>query len=212
MRVLIAGASGLVGQSLLKQLVAHEDIKSICALTRSDLKQSNPKLQALEISLENLEKLKLPAADVAFCCLGTTLKKAGSKEAFYHVDHDLVLNFAYAAQKAGVKTFVLVSAMGANPKATVFYNQVKGQTEEDLKRLKFAHLIILQPSLLLGDRAESRPAERLAQKLFPLVSPLFVGPLATARPIAAARVANKMLEMAINTPPGEIVIIANKQI
>ncbi len=198
MNCLIAGASGLVGQSLLSELLADESVHSVTVFARKPLKTLHPKLKTILLSFDQLETIVLPAADTAFCCLGSTLKKAGSKEAFFKVDHDYVMSFAKGCFNVGVKTFVVVSAIGADENSKIFYNQVKGKTDADLKTIGFQKLKILHPSLLLGERDEARPLEKLAQYAAPLFGKLMVGPLAPYRPIKASQVAKQMKAAAFN--------------
>ncbi len=198
MKCLVAGASGLVGQELIDQLMLDNNFSEVAVIVRTALKQQNPKLKTLLLpSFDLILSQSLPASDVAFCSLGSTIKKAGTKEAFYKVDHDYVLAFARACFKVGVKTFILVSALGANHRSKIFYNEVKGQTEEDLKNIGFTYLFILQPSLLMGNRREMRPAEKIAQLLTPLLIPIMVGPLAKIKPVKASQVVARMINLAI---------------
>ncbi|HSQ71627.1 MAG TPA: hypothetical protein VLM87_04330, partial [Rubrivivax sp.] len=145
----------------------------------------------------------LPKADAAYCCLGTTIKVAGSQAAFRAVDFDAVLAFARAAQRAGVQRFAVVSALGASPRSAGFYNRVKGEMEEALAGLGFASLVIVRPSLLAGDRAAlrqpARTAERLALALTAPLAPLI--PKAW-RPVAAATVAHAMRRALAEAGPG----------
>lgn len=212
MKCLIAGASGLVGQHLVSELIADPKVTTVTALVRNPLKQKDPKIETIITSFEQIEDFVFPAADVGFCTLGTTIKKAGSEEAFFHVDHDLIVHFAQACQKAGVKTFIVVSALGADTESRIFYNKVKGQTEKDLKTLNFHNLFILRPSLLMGDRQEKRPAERFAQVMSSIISPLMVGPLAKSRPIEAVRVAQRMKILATDNSQKGCQIILNHDI
>ncbi len=211
MNCLIAGASGLVGGELLKILLNDSHFTKIVSIARRSLQIQNPKFIEIQTPLEKVEAFILPASQVAFCCLGTTIKKAGSQEAFQKVDHEFVLNFARAAKKAGVEKFIVVTAMGADTKSSVFYNRVKGQVENDLKKMGFASLVILQPSLLLGDRSESRPLEKFFIQSAPLMNALLVGPLAHYKAVHASKVAISMAHAA-NNPTAAIQIISNTQI
>ena len=205
---LVAGASGLVGGFLLDALLESPLYREVCSLGRRPLARQHPKLTQRPVDFARLESETLPSADDAFCCLGTTIKKAGSQEAFRAVDHDAVLAFAKAARKAGARRFLLVSALGANPRSSIFYNRVKGETEEDLKGVGFESLIILRPSLLLGDRAESRPGERAA-----IVASKMLGPLLrpfSGRPIEARTVARAMLALARDAGSGTRVALSGE--
>lgn len=199
MNCLIAGASGLVGHELLIQLLADPNVTSVTSLGRSPQKRAHAKLHDVITNFERLEYVELPKSDVAFCCLGTTIKKAGSQEAFSKVDHDYVLNFAKAAQAVGVQSFIVISAMGADVNSKVFYSRVKGQVEQDLKNLNFQNLVILRPSLLLGERSERRTNEKVAAWIGGFLKPLFVGPLLNIRPIDAKDVA-KAMKLAASKP------------
>ncbi|HEX8438228.1 oxidoreductase, partial [Archangium sp.] len=194
------GASGLVGGFLLDALLESPLYEAVHSLGRRALPRQHPQLVQHTVDFARLAAEALPAADDAFCTLGTTIKKAGSQEAFRAVDHDAVLAFAQAAKKAGVRSFLVVTALGADPRSRVFYNRVKGEVQEALEGLGFESLVILQPSLLLGERAESRPGERAAivasRVLAPLLRPF------GSRPIEAHTVARAMLALAREAPKG----------
>jgi len=196
----IAGASGLVGSQLLALLLEDPQFGAIVSLGRRELELENPKLVQRVVDFSALDAANLPVPEVAFCALGTTIGKAGSQHAFRAVDHDAVLEFAKAALAAGTRSFALVSGLGADPHSRIFYNRVKGETESDLRGLGFVSLVIAQPSLLLGDRSESRPTERAL-----IVASSFLGgllkPLA-ARPIEAQVVARALLTIAHDPPSG----------
>ena len=199
----IAGASGLVGSKLLKRLLDDAAIGLVVSLSRRAPDIASPKLATRIVDFASLDATGLPPPDVAFCALGTTIGKAGSQAAFRAVDHDAVLAFAKAALTAGAGSFLVVSSLGADPGSSVFYNRVKGETEAALRALGFASLVIAQPSLLLGDRAESRPLERVAVVTSRLLSPL-LKPFA-ARPIEADVVARALVAVAHEPPPGATV-------
>lgn len=189
---LIAGASGLVGQYLLEELLQDSRVGTVTAALRKPLDRENPKLRMEIVDFERVGEKDFAPSEIAFCTLGTTIKKAGSQEAFFRVDHDYTLNFARAALRSGVSTFVLCSAMGAHPRSLIFYNRVKGQTEEAVSALGFSRVIIVRPSLLLGARNEYRPAERIGQEFGRFTRPWMVGPLAKFKPVFGAEVARTM--------------------
>lgn len=197
MNCLIAGSSGLIGSYALKFLLDSPKVTSLTAITRRQMLEHS-KLKQLQIPFERLSDAPLSEVEVALCALGTTIKAAGSPNNFRKVDHDYILYFAQAAQRAGAKKFVLISALGADANSSVFYSRVKGETEHDLKALKFDSLIILQPSLLLGERAESRPMEHLAIKLEPFYKHLLVGSLKRYQPVSAEQVACVMVAKALD--------------
>ena len=189
MNALLAGATGLIGRELAAQWSGPGVLHLL--VRRTVVAQSQ--LQRVhEVNFAALPPL--PQAELAYCCLGTTIKTAGSQAAFRAVDHGAVLAFARAARLAGVRHFGVVSALGANPRSGNFYSRVKGEMEAELATLGFASLLIARPSLLAGDRAPLgqplRLGERLALALSAPLTPLI--PKAW-RPIAAATVARALL-------------------
>lgn len=206
MKALIAGASGLVGSNLLELLLQDSRFGKIVAVGRRRLNISSPKLEELILDWNSDSAFELPPADVAFCCLGTTIKKAGSQDAFRKVDHDYVIRFARSSFRSGVKHFLVVSAIGSSERSKIFYSRVKGEMEQDLKKIGFETLHIFQPSLLLGERQEKRFGESLAIRLFPFYQPLLVGPLRKQMPIEARVVAKSMLEKSLSNAKGTIIV------
>jgi uncharacterized protein YbjT (DUF2867 family) len=198
MHAVLFGATGLIGGELLPMLLASPRMTRVTAVTRRPLALRAEKLVNV---ISDMQSPALPAgierADVAFSCLGTTMKQAGSKEAFYAVDHDLCLRSAQWSRQLGVHHFLVVTAMGASVASPVYYNRVKGEAEKDLEKLGFARLTIMQPSLLLGERGgPSRPGEAVGIALAPLFAPLMAGPLSPYRPVRAGMVAAAMLAAA----------------
>lgn len=194
----IAGATGLVGRSLLALLLEHPEVQRVTAIVRRPTGHTHPKLMELVVDFDRLEA-ELAGRSVAnvFCCLGTTIAAAGSQEAFRRVDHDYPFALARAARKAGARRFVVVTAAGSNPGSSVFYSRVKGELERDLQPLGFPELAIFRPGLLLGERAERRRGERLAMALAGPMKALFRGPLGKYRPVPAADVARAMAKVAL---------------
>jgi uncharacterized protein YbjT (DUF2867 family) len=191
---LLAGASGLVGTELLRLLLQVDDYNRVHALSRRPLALDHPRLANRIVNFDDLPaRLKGLACDDAFCCLGSTIAKAGSQAAFRAVDLDLVVAFAQAARTAGARRLVLVSSVAADAAAKNFYLRVKGEAERAIGGLGFASLDVLQPALLLGSRRELRPLELMASVLMPLLNPLLRGRLAPYRPIAVGDVALAML-------------------
>lgn len=162
--ILLAGATGLTGEHLLDRLLSEPTVARMLAPTRRPL-AAHPNLENPVGDLQSLLPQLSGQVDTAFCCLGSTIKRAGSQEAFRAVDHDLVLAFARRARELGARHLVVISALGANPNSSVFYNRVKGETEEALKAMDWPQLTIARPSLLLGARREFRLGERLAAVL-----------------------------------------------
>lgn len=198
---LVAGATGLIGQHLLRRLLDSGAYARIKVLTRRPLHIEDSRIETLLTDFSNLTSLNLKADDV-FCCLGTTLRLAGSREAFEKVDFHMVNDLAQASRAQGAQQFLVISAIGASAVSPSFYSRVKGRMEAAVSALDFAAVHILQPSLLLGPRSDRRPAEDLAQKLSPVLMPLFFGPLKKYRPIRAEEVANAMLKLALDDRRG----------
>jgi uncharacterized protein YbjT (DUF2867 family) len=191
---LVAGSNGLVGSRLLPILLAAPEYGRVHALTRRALTTDNPRLANRVVRFDAPLETQLKGLQChdAFCCLGTTMKNAGSESAFRAVDHDLVIQFANFALGAGVERFVVVSSVGADAGSRNFYLRVKGETEKDLERLRFRSLDIFQPSMLLGSRREFRAMELVAQPAMQIVGPLMFGQWARFRAIDAATVAAAM--------------------
>lgn len=191
---LVAGGSGLVGRHLLELLSAQPDFGRVLAVTRRPLNFDHPRLANRIVRFETLEEsLTGTRAHVAFCCLGTTLRTAGSREAFRQVDSDYVLAFARAARAAGVARFVFNSSVGADSASKNFYLRVKGEVEAALAAIEFPALDIVQPGMLLGWRNEFRPLELALSLLFPVVNPLLLGRAEPYRAIPARVVAAAMV-------------------
>ena len=192
----IAGASGLTGHYVLNLLLDGGAFDPVLAVLRQPLHRNHPRLREKVVPFPELKNLPPVAVDAAFCCLGTTIRKAGSKEAFRAVDHGCVLDFAAWAKANGARHFLLVSSVSASATSANFYLRVKGETERDLEALDFEWLDIFQPSFLLGARAERRPGERAGQVLIEAVQFALIGPLERYRGIPAAAVARAMVARA----------------
>lgn len=190
----IAGASGLVGSHLLGQLLAAQEYDRVISLGRRRLDLDHPKLEQHVVDFTALDRaIDGLSCDDAFCCLGTTIRQAGSQEKFYAVDHAAVMAFAWAAQRRGAQRFFLISSLGADPLSRIFYNRVKGETEEALRVLDFRTLAIFRPSLLLGTRQRGRIGERLMAAVLWLADPMMFGRFRKYRSIEAVVVARAML-------------------
>jgi len=192
--ILLAGASGYVGNLALTALLDSPDISRVWAITRRPLGREHPRLANRIVPFEQIEsQLKGITCHAALCSLGTTMRQAGSQSAFRQADFDAVLAFARTAKAAQAQRFVLVSAAFADSAAKNFYLRTKGEVEEALQGLGFASLDILQPSLLLGWRGEIRPLELLASVFMPLVNPFLTGKREPLRAISARTVAAAMV-------------------
>ncbi len=199
----LAGATGLVGGHLLQMLLDDPDVVNVVALTRRPLLIPHPKLVPSVVDFVELADLALPEVDDFFCCLGTTIAKAGSQQAFRAVDHDLPLAIARMALDAGATRCFFVSSMGADPESKVFYNRVKGEVELAMAALPFRTMVAFRPSLLAGDRQEHRLGERLALTLLRPVGGLIP---ARYRPVEAKAVARAMLAAAHRDDVGRRVV------
>lgn len=195
---IIAGATGLVGSELLQMLVKSDHYKTIHVITRKPIETGSDKIISHIADAETIETLVIhEKIDHAFCALGTTIKKAKTKENFRKVDHDYVLVFAKKAVGFGAEKFMVVSSLGANPKSLFFYSRVKGEVEQALQQVQIKHLFIFRPSLLLGKRNEHRAGEEIAARIYRVIEPLFIGRLKKYKGIAAATVAKAMIEVAL---------------
>jgi len=192
--VLLAGASGFVGNLALDVLLESADISRVFAVTRRPLGREHPRLANRIVRFDQIEsQLKGLTCHFALCSLGTTMRHAGSEQAFREADVDAVLAFARAAKAAQAQRFVVVSSAAADPKSKNFYLRTKGEVEQALAGLGFTSLDILQPSVMLGWRGEIRPLELLASALMPLVNPFLTGKRELYRGIAARTVAAAMV-------------------
>lgn len=191
---LLIGATGLVGGLVLEQLLQDDFYNEVIVLTRKSSGKNHPKLKEVLVDFDHLENYKTDIkADVVFCTLGTTIKKAGSQEAFKKVDYEYPLRVAEIAKQNGATAYLLVTALGASKSSVIFYNRVKGEVEEAIGKLNFDAFHILQPSLIIGERNEVRTGEGLAQRLSPVYDALMFGPLNKYKSIKAEQIAKAMV-------------------
>jgi len=191
---LLSGPNGLTGGYALEALLGAPEIARVLAVSRRPLLREHSRLANRIVQFERLEsQLKGTTCDVALCCLGTTIRQAGSQQRFRAVDLDAVVAFARAARAGNAQRFVVVSSVGADPEARNFYLRTKGEMEQALEEVGFTSLDILQPSMLLGWRHEMRPLELLGRTLMPLVNPFLNGKYLQYRGIHARVVGAAML-------------------
>lgn len=207
MKAVVAGGTGLTGSFLLRALSESGAFTEVTALTRREKTSDDPKITWRTVDFSDRDSLHraCAGADAAFCALGTTIAKAGSKEAFTKVDRTLVLNFAEAAKAAGCENFCLISAVGASSHSRVFYSRVKGETEDALRDLGFASLGLFRPSFLEGPREERRIGEKIGGGMMTLFSPLMAGSYAQYRPVHVKILAEAMIGAALEKKPGNSV-------
>jgi uncharacterized protein YbjT (DUF2867 family) len=201
---IVLGASGLVGSELVLALLAHEAYDSVVLLLRRPSPMTHPKLHQHIVDFEHLyQHEELFEADELYIALGTTLKKAGSKEAFRQVDYEYVAQAARLGLRAGIPKLGLVSAVGADKSSFFFYNQVKGEAEAAVLELDFEQICIVRPSLLLGDRSEERTGEDAAKVFDKIFNPLIPSKY---RGIEASKVAKALIQTLNSEQKGATII------
>jgi uncharacterized protein YbjT (DUF2867 family) len=202
-KALILGATGLVGNELVNILSKQQKYEKIHLLVRRPLDSDNPACEVHVVDFDQLQNYRelFQVTDV-YCCLGTTIKKAKSKEAFRKVDYEYPVESAKIASESGVEKYLIITAMGSNRKSRIFYNQVKGEVEESISKLNILSIHIFRPSLLLGERNEFRFGEKIAEKSSSLLNLIMVGPLRPFRAIEARNVAAAMVEVADSSKSG----------
>jgi len=200
---LVLGATGLVGRRCLDLLLGDEAYGRVVVLARKPPRREHPKLRWHVTDLARVHEYgHLLGVDDVFCCLGTTIRAAGSREAFYEVDFEHVVRVARATAESGARQLLLVSALGADAHSRVFYNRIKGEAERAIRELPLRGTQIFRPSLLLGQREEFRLGERLAALgLAPLLF-LLIGKAKKYRPVPATAVAEAMVRVAKLAPAG----------
>ena len=203
MRAVIVGGTGLIGGGIIAELLAEPACTLMLTVSRRSQSPKDEKWREKVGSLSDLASLCAGVeADTAFCCLGTTIRKAGSQEAFAKIDRQLPLLFAKAMLERGVKSFHVVSSLGAEATSNNFYLRTKGLMEKELSELGFDSLGIYRPSLLLGSREESRPMERFSILGYRLIQPIYPKFLQAWQPIEARDVARMMVAHALQPSKG----------
>ncbi|GIQ59180.1 oxidoreductase [Flavobacterium collinsii] len=196
-KAILYGASGLVGSYILENLLNNNNYEQVIIVVRKDLNIQHPKLKTLIGDFNSLPKvIKDIQADEIFITLGTTQKKTPDKKLYYQIDHDYPILAAKLAKENGAKAVFLVSALGANAKSSIFYTKLKGETEQGIISLNLEHTYIFRPSMILGDRKESRPMEKVFIGIFKWINPLFVGGLSKYKGIEAEDIAKAMVKSA----------------
>lgn len=201
-KALVFGASGLTGRFVTEHLIQDDRYSNIVLFVREEIPVSSRKIKQVIFNPQQVDSVSGEiTGDHLFCCLGTTIKKAGSKQVFYSIDHDLVQKIARIAVANNFKSFIVISSIGANYKSKNFYLNTKGKMEESLKSLKFENLSIVRPSILLGLRHERRMTEEAGKVMMKVIAPFLIGKLSKYRPIHSSTVAKSMIKLA-NLPNG----------
>jgi len=196
----IIGATGLVGQQLVNQLLLHSQFDIVRIFVRHKTRFIHPNLEERIIDFNQPETWKhLVTGDVLFSCLGTTIKAVKTRENQYRVDFTCQYEFAKAAAQNGVSTYILVSSMGANPKSLIYYSRMKGELEQEVTRLNFRKIIILRPSILDGNRSERRVGERLGLFFSRFLSRLIIKKFV---PTPVGVLSSKMIRLSVEPTEG----------
>lgn len=205
---LVAGTTGLIGNLLLDQLLQDEYYVKVIALSRKPLARHHARLVNLVVDFDNLDSHSEDlVADDVFCCLGTTIRQAGSQAAFRKVDYDYPVQLARMTRDRGARQFLIVTALGSDKKSSIFYNSVKGEVEEAIGEIGFPSFHIFQPSMLLGDRKEDRAGESVGKTMMKAMD--FLIPK-KYKAIDAARVARAMREIARRNETGRHVHVSGE--
>lgn len=196
----IIGASGLVGQQLLTQLLDHPRYIKVRSFVRRPSGMVHPKLEEIIIDFDQPDSWRmLVQGNALFSTLGTTIKKAGSQQNQYRVDYTYQYEFARAAAQNGVGNYLLVSSMGANPNSSIFYSRIKGELEQAIARLSFQKAVIFRPSILEGDRQEKRPAEKMSLAVTHFITRFM---MKKYKPMPVELLAEKMIKLSVDTFTG----------
>jgi uncharacterized protein YbjT (DUF2867 family) len=210
-KAIIAGASGLIGSKLLNILLNKPDYDEVLILVRKELPIEHKKLVQLVTDFDKLDDhADAITGHAVFCCLGSTQKKTPDRAVYRRIDHDYPVKLAQLAKQNGVNKYCLVSAVGASSKSSNFYTKMKGETEEDLQKVALKCLHIYQPSLLTGQRKESRPMERVFAGLMKIIDPLLIGGLRKYRSIPAQTVALAMFNESLENDQGVFIHTSDK--
>jgi uncharacterized protein YbjT (DUF2867 family) len=200
MIIALAGASGLTGSHTLKLLLDNPKISKVVSIGRRKIEIKHPKLE--EVLLGAPIDFHV---DAFLCCLGTTIKKAGSREGFEKIDVELPIELARSLKARGCETAAAISAIGADSSSSIFYNRAKGKMENGLRQVGFSSLSLLRPSIIAGSRKESRLAEKISLKMMNAAAPLMAGPIRKYRPIEAETIAKALVTLAIERKPGALI-------
>ena len=201
--VILVGSSGLIGSNLLSELIQSEAISEILLLVRRSTDVSSSKVKELIVNFEKPNSYSIDIqADIIYSCLGTTKSETPNSSLYRQIDLEYPLNLAKLGQKNGVSQFHIISSLGADAGSSNSYLKLKGELEQELKKLSMSSLHIYQPSFLIGERKKDRLADKIMKPVFGLIDPLLIGPLKKYRSIKAADVARVMLNQSIKDLKG----------
>ncbi|MCT6924736.1 NAD(P)H-binding protein [Metasolibacillus sp.] len=209
---IVVGATGLVGSTLVKQLCESDEYVAVTVIARRVLDYSHPKLVVRIKEFDALAESDMEFAHEIFCCLGTTIKKADSREVFEKIDVEYPVQIAAMAKNRGIQHMIVISAMGANEKSFAYYNRVKGKMEKELIDIDLPQLSIVRPSLLVGNRSELRVGEKIGAAVLAVFNPLLIGPLKRYRSIKAEQVALAMMVIALYHKNAKLAIYPSNEL
>lgn len=205
-RVILVGASGLIGSNLLSELIQSEEISAVLLLVRRSTGITNTKVKELILNFDELNTyLSEIQGDIIYSCLGTTKRETPDSKLYRKIDLEYPLNLAKLGMENGVSQFHIISSLGSDSESPNSYLKLKGELEQELKKLNIPSLHIYQPSFLIGDRKENRLADKIMKPIFRLIDPLLIGPLKKYRSIKAADVAKVMLTQSIKDLKGTFI-------
>ncbi|TLP79146.1 NAD-dependent epimerase/dehydratase family protein [Maribacter sp. ACAM166] len=207
---IVLGATGLTGGILLQKLIKDNRYDIIKLFSRSIINDMPNKVEQFIGDLLELEKFKDDfTADEVYCCIGTTTKKTPNKDVYTQIDYGIPVTAAKLAKENGIATFLVISAMGANIKSSIFYNRTKGEMERDVLLQGIKNTFILRPSLIGGKRNERRIVEKIGLVVFKIIEPLFIGSLEKYKLINAECIAQAMVNLANSARNAEVIITSN---
>lgn len=208
---IIVGASGLIGTSLLEQLLADQKYKEVLVIVRKKLDSQHPKLRQLIVDFDQLDQHQDEIrADVVFCCLGTTKNKTPDLVQYKKIDYQYPLDIARIAYDNGASQYHFISSIGADASSGIFYTRTKGEAERDLQKIPFESIHIYQPSLLVGKRKEPRTAEGFMIGLMNILNPLLIGGLKKYRSIKVSNIAKAMIAISKKSIKGIFIYPSDK--
>ena len=202
---IILGATGLTGSIVLKKLLADDNYSNVKLFSRSTCGVSHPKIEEHLVDVLKLEDLGSDfIADEVYCCIGTTKKKTPDQTKYHDIDYGIPVTAAKLCKENGIEVMAIVSAIGANPKSSIFYNRTKGEMEEAVLACKISRTYILRPSIIGGNRQEKRTGEKIGLTVFKFLKPLFIGGLKKYAIKDASAIAERMIQLANSNEPTRV--------